>query len=254
MNTSQLPLSIGQNSDSPFDKAEWLQDVLSLLEPEARQRFLLRLATFQQVHPRDPLFATLDAMGLLTLAFQRIPIQIANSIEESRGIQAHVEASCKAVAQTATEIRRLLQEIQATVDSANKEVARQSETAIGTTRQTLEDMRNEVSAAISSEAVVNAYETATRERFGQIIDGTIQPAIAKSATILTGRLESWADGVLDQQLGRMSSAVTATLTSVTRDFRVRLYGAWSGLLWAMLGGGAVAGMILFMVGYYLGKQ
>lgn len=254
MNTSQLSLSLGQNGDSPFDKAEWLQDVLSLLEPEMRERFLLRLATFQQVNPRDPLFATLDAMGLLTLAFQRVPGQIANSIETSRGIQAHVEASREAVTQAATEIRHLLQEIQVAVESVNERIARQAATAIETTRQTLEDMRNDVSAAISSEVVVKAYETATRERFGQIIDGTVEPAIKKSTTLITNRLESWADGVLDHQLGRMSSAVTATLTSVTRDFRVRLYGAWSGLLWAMLGGGAMAGMALFILGYYLGKH
>ena len=59
--------------------------------------------------------------------------------------------------------------------------------------------------------------------------------------------------MLDQQLTKMSGAVNATLTSVTRDFRVRLYGAWSGLLWAMVGGGVIAALILFMAGFYLGK-
>jgi hypothetical protein len=52
----------------------------------------------------------------------------------------------------------------------------------------------------------------------------------------------------------MSGAVNATLTSVTRDFRVRLYGAWSGLLWAMVGAGMIGGLILFMAGFYLGKH
>ena len=87
-----------------------------------------------------------------------------------------------------------------------------------------------------------------------MINGTVQPAIIKSTTLITDRLESWAEGVLDQQLTKMSGAVNATLKSVTRDFRVRLYGAWSGLLWAMVGGGVIAGLTLFMAGFYLGKH
>lgn len=145
------------NGKDAFNKVEWLQDVAALLEPEARERFLLRVATFQQVNPRDPLF-------------------------------------------------------------------------------------------------VKAYEEATRKRFGEVLDGTVQPAITKSTTLITNRLQSWAEGLLDQQLTKMSSAVTATLTSVTRDCRVRLYGTWSGLLWAMLAGGVIAGLVLFMAGYYLGKH
>jgi len=82
----------------------------------------------------------------------------------------------------------------------------------------------------------------------------VQPAITKSTTLIANSLQSWAEDVVDQQLANMSGAVNATLTSVTRDFRVRLYGAWSGLLWAMVGGGVIAGLILFMAGYYLGKH
>jgi hypothetical protein len=134
------------------------------------------------------------------------------------------------------------------------EIQRQGDITIETTRQALGDMRQEVSANVCSENVVNAYEEVTRKRFGEVIDGTVQPAITKSTTLITNRLESWAEGVLDRQLTKMSSAVNATLTSVTRDFRVRLYGAWSGLLWAMLGGGVIAGLIMFMAGYYLGKH
>jgi hypothetical protein len=75
------PSPFPANGTEAFNKVEWLQDVTSVLEPEARERFLLRVATFQQVNPRDPLFATLDAMGLLTLAFQKVPSEIPRHAE-----------------------------------------------------------------------------------------------------------------------------------------------------------------------------
>ena len=242
------------NGKEAFNKVEWLQDVTSVLEPEARERFLLRVATFQQVNPRDPLFATLDAMGLLTLAFQKVPSEIAKSVDEARAISEHVTTSVEASKEAAADIQKLVEQAHATLKQLKDEIQRQGEITIETTRQALEDLRQEVSANMSSENVVKAYEEATRKRFGEVMDSTVQPAITKSTTLITNRLESWAEGVLDQQLTKMSGAVNRTLTSVTRDFRVRLYGAWSGLLWAMLGGGVIAGLIMFMAGYYLGKQ
>jgi len=247
--TSHVPA----NGKEAFDKVEWLQDVTSVLEPEARERFLLRVATFQQVNPRDPLFATLDAMGLLTLAFQKVPGQIAKSVGEARAISEHVTTSVEASKEAAADIQKLVDEAHATLKQLKDEIQRQGEITIETTRQALEDMRQEVSVNMSSENVVKAYEEATRKRFGEVIDGTVQPAITKSTTFITNSLQSWAEGVLDQQLTKMSGAVNATLTSVTRDFRVRLYGAWSGLLWAMVGGGVIAGLIMFMAGFYLGR-
>jgi len=242
------------NGDDGFNKVEWLQDVAALIEPEARERFLLRLATFQQVNPRDPHFAMLDAMGLLTLAFQRLPTQIAKSVDQAQAISEHVTTSVAASKNAAAEIQQLMEQAHVTLKQLKDEVQRQGEITIETTRQVLEDMRQAVSVSMSSEHVVRAYEEATRQRFREVIDGTVQPAITKSTTLITNRLETWAEGILDQQLAKMSSAVNATLTSVTRDFRVRLYGAWSGLLWAMLGGGVIAGLILFMAGYYLGSH
>src|SRR5215813_6888223 len=241
------------NGKEGFDKVEWLQDVTSVLEPEARERFLLRVATFQQVNPRDPLFATLDAMGLLTVAFQKVPGQIAKSVDEARAISRHVRTSVEASKEAAADIQKLVEQAHATLRQLKDEVQHQGEITIETTRQALEDMRQEVSVNMSSENVVQAYEEATRKRFGEVINGTVQPAIIKSTTLITDRLQSWAEGVLDQHLTKMSGAVNATLTSVTRDFRVRLYGVWSGLLWAMVGGGVIAGLIMFMTGFYLGK-
>jgi len=305
------------NRNEASNKLEWLQDVASLIEPDARERFLLRVATFQQVNPRDPLFATLDAMGLLTLAFQKVPGQIAKSVAEARSISEHVATSVAASKEAAAEMQRLaeqahatmqhlkdeiqqqgqitieatrqaledmrqevssnfssdnvvkayaaskeaavemqkvVEQAQATMQQLKAEIQRQGEITIEATRQALEDMRHEVSANLSSENVVDAYEEATRKRFAEVIDRTVQPAITKSTTLITNRLENWAEGVLDQQLTKMTGAVNATLASVTRDFRVRLYGAWSGLLWAMLGGGVIAALILFMAGYYLGEH
>ena len=242
------------NGKEAFDKVEWLQDVTSVLEPEARERFLLRVATFQQVNPRDPLFATLDAMGLLTLAFQKVPGQIAKSVDEARAISEHVTTSVEASKEAAADIQKLVEQAHATLKQLKDEVQRQGEITIETTRQALEDMRQEVLANMSSENVIQAYEEATRKRFGEVIDGTVEPAITKSTTLITNRLQCWAEGALDQHVAKMSSAVNAALTSATSDFRVRLYGAWSGLLWAMVGAGAIAGLILFIAGFYLGKH
>src|SRR5262249_10358582 len=99
-----------------------------------------------------------------------------------------------------------------------------------------------------------SYREATRKRFVELIDGRVRPEIKNATTLITDRRERGAEGVLDQQLTKMSGALNATLPSVTRDFRVRLYGAWSGLLWAMVGGGVIAGLIMFMTGFYLGKH
>ena len=247
------PSLVPANGEDAFNKVEWLQDVTSVLEPEARERFLLRVATFQQVNPRDPLFATLDAMGLLTLAFQKVPSEIAKSVDEARAISEHVTTSVEASKEAAADIQKLVEQAHATLKQLKDEIQRQGEITIETTRQALEDMRQEVLANMSSENVIQAYEEATRKRFGEVMDSTVQPAITKSTTLITNRLESWAQGVLDQQLTKMSGAVNRTLTGVTRDFRVRLYGAWSGLLWAMVGGGVIAGLIMFMAGFYLGK-
>src|SRR5215470_10059912 len=223
MSTTSLAPANGKEA---FNKVEWLQDVTSVLEPEARERFLLRVATFQQVNPRDPLFATLDAMGLLTLAFQKVPGEIAKSVDEARAITEHVTTSVEASKEAAAAIQKLVEQAHATLKQLKDEIQRQGEITIETTRQTLEDMRQEVSVNMSSENVVQAYEEATRKRFGEVINGIVQPAITKLTTLITDRLESWAEGVLDQQLTKTSGAVNATLTSVTRDFRVRLYGAW----------------------------
>jgi len=165
-----------------------------------------------------------------------------------------VTTSIEASKEAAADIQKLVEQAHATLKQLKDEIQRQGEMTIDTTRQTLEDMRQEVSANLSSENVVKAYEEATRKRFVEVMDSTVQPAITKSTTLITNRLESWAEGVLDQHLTKMSGAVNRTLMSVTRDFRVRLYGAWSGLLWAMVGGGVIAGLIMFMAGFYLGKH
>jgi hypothetical protein len=193
-------------------------------------------------------------MGLLTLAFQKVPGQIAKSVDEARAISEHVTTSVDASKEAAADIQKLVEQAHATLKQLKDEIQRQGEITIETTRQALEDMRQKVSANMSSEEVVKAYEEATRKRFGEVIDGTVQPAITKSTTLITNSFQNWAEGVLDQHLTRMSGAVNATLTSATHDFRVRLYGAWSGLLWAMVGGGVIAGLILFMAGFYLGKH
>ena len=45
-----------------------------------------------------------------------------------------------------------------------------------------------------------------------------------------------------------------SLASVTTDFRVKLRGAWGQLLWGCIGGGVLAGVLLLVGGFWLGRH
>jgi len=44
------------------------------------------------------------------------------------------------------------------------------------------------------------------------------------------------------------------LAAVTRDFRGKLLGAWSNLLWSVFAGGIHCGFGLIFLGYWLGRH
>jgi hypothetical protein len=213
-----------------LDKVEWLQDILTCLPDEAtRQRFLLRLNSFTNVSPKDPLFGTLDAMGLLTLAFRDLVTRFGSTTVEFRGVQARVRES---------------------VDIAERNLKSVVSAAGHDTQQLLEDVRKELREAISSEAIVKAYDEETRKQFGLVVQGLMQKQLETATALITAQMEKW----VEDSVQRSVQQVNVALAAATKDFRVRLYGAWSGLLWAMLGGGAIAALGLFFCGYWLGRH
>lgn len=227
MNTEALPV-VGPVAG--MEKIEWLQDVLTCLPDEAtRQRFLLRLNSFTNVSPKDPLFGTLDAMGLLTLAFRNLVTSFGSTTAEFRGVQARVRES---------------------VDIAERNLKSVVSAAGHETQQLLEDVRKELRESISSEAIVKAYDEETRKQFGFVIQGLMQKQLETATGLITAQMEKW----VEENVQRSVQQVNVALTAATKDFRVRLYGAWSGLLWAMLGGGAIAALGLFFCGYWLGRH
>jgi hypothetical protein len=55
-------------------------------------------------------------------------------------------------------------------------------------------------------------------------------------------------------LERSVREAQAALASATADFRLKLGGAWVWLLWACLGGGLIAGGLLLVGGFWLGRN
>lgn len=213
-----------------LDKIEWLQDVLTCLPDDStRERFLLRLSSFTNVSPKDPLFGTLDAMGLLTLAFRDLVGKFGETTSEFRGVQSRVRES---------------------VDIAERNLKTLVSGASHEAQQLLEDLRKELRDRISSEAIVKTYDEETRKQFGLVIQGLMQKQLETATGLITAQMEKW----VEESVQRSVQQVNVALTAATKDFRVRLYGAWSGLLWAMLGGGAIAALGLFFSGYWLGRH
>jgi hypothetical protein len=63
-------------------------------------------------------------------------------------------------------------------------------------------------------------------------------------------MESWVTGKLNDSIKLAEGALRA----VTRDFRVRLFGAWSSLLWSIFAAGLLAGASLLAGGFWLGRH
>jgi hypothetical protein len=63
-------------------------------------------------------------------------------------------------------------------------------------------------------------------------------------------MESWVAGKLNDSIKLAEGALGA----VTRDFRVRLFGAWSSLLWSVFAAGLLAGTGLLAGGFWLGRH
>ncbi len=80
---------------------------------------------------------------------------------------------------------------------------------------------------MSRETVLRSYTEETREKFGAVIGQITEAKLRRALEISQSKMESWVTGKLNDSIKRAEGALGA----VTRDFRIRLFGAWGSLLW-----------------------
>ena len=119
-----------------------------------------------------------------------------------------------------------------------------------TARQPLEDVQASLHDSIAGEAILKCYTEETRQQFAAVIRSIIESSLAQALATSQKQMDGWLKGALD---GAICNAQDA-LAAVTRDFRVKLLGAWSYLLWSVFAGDLLSGFGLLFLGYWLGKH
>jgi citrate lyase gamma subunit len=98
-----------------------------------------------------------------------------------------------------------------------------------TTRQLLEDVQASLHDSIAGEAILKCYTEETRQQFAAVIRTIIESSLAQALATSQKQMDGWLKGALDGAIRNAQDALAA----VTRDFRVKLLGAWSYLLWSV---------------------
>ena len=86
--------------------------------------------------------------------------------------------------------------------------------------------------------------------FASVIKQIIEDALVRALSLSQQRMDEWMKGTLDNSVREAQKS----LGSVTTDFRVKLAGAWGHLLWGCFGGGVLAGSLLLVSGFWLGRH
>jgi hypothetical protein len=214
------------------DKSAWIRDLVYLAFPEgeARERVLFDLVQqFSKMDPEDPEW-----------------FRYKLSVVECRALE-NMARGLNDVAAEQVRLRSVTREI---ADYAATQMRGTIEEAGVTTRQLLEDVQASLHDAIAGEAILRCYTEETRQQFGDVINGIIEDTLTSALTLSQERMDSWVKKTLDQSIREAQNA----LASATTDFRVKLGGAWGRLLWACIGGGLVAGLLLLACGFWLGRN
>ena len=196
---------------------------LAFPEGEARERVLFDLVKqFSKTDPDDPEW-----------------LRYKLSVVECRAL----ENVARGLNDTAAEQARLRGVIREIADFAATQMKGTIEEAGLTTRQLLEDVQASLHDSIAGEAILKCYTEETRQQF---IESSLAQALATSQK----QMDGWIKGALDGAIRNAQDALAA----VTRDFRFKLLGAWSYLLWSVFAGGLLCGFGLLFLGYWLGKH
>ncbi|MGA3134010.1 MAG: hypothetical protein ABSD59_24880 [Terracidiphilus sp.] len=214
------------------DKTAWIHDLILLAFPEgeARERVLIDLVQqFSKMDPEDPEW-----------------LRYKLSIVECRAL----ENTARGLTEAATEQARLRGVTREIADFAATQMKGSIDSAAQTTRQLLEDVQASLHEAIAGDAILKSYTEETRQQFGSVVKAIIENTLARALALSQERMNEWMKKTLAQSIHEAHAA----LASVTEDFRMRLTGVWGKLLWACLGSGLIAGVLLLAVGFWLGRN
>jgi hypothetical protein len=203
---------------------------LAFPEGEARERVLFDLVQqFSKMDPEDPEW-----------------LRYKLSVVECRALENMARGLNDAAAEQAR-LRGVTREI---ADFAATQLKGTIEEAGVTTRQLLEDVQASLHDSIAGEAILKCYTEETRQQFAAVIRTIIESSLAQALATSQKQMDGWLKGALD---GAIRNAQDA-LATVTRDFRVKLLGAWSYLLWSVFAGGLLCGFGLLFLGFWFGKH
>ena len=211
---------------------DWIRDLVYLAFPQgdARERVLFDLVQqFAKMDPHDPEW-----------------LRYRLTVVECRALE-NVAAGLVASAAAQDRLRGVTREIS---DFAAREVKVTVQNAAAETRQLLEDVQANLHDAIAGEAILKSYTEETREKFGVVIAQIMEAQLGRALEISQAKMETWMTGRLNDSIKLAEGALGA----VTRDFRVRLFGAWSSLLWSVFAAGLLAGVGLLAGGFWLGRH
>jgi hypothetical protein len=210
------------------DNSAWIRDLVYLAFPEgeARERVLFDLVKqFSKMDPEDPEW-----------------LRYRLNVVECKAM----ENMARALNEAATEQAKLRGVTREMADFASTQI----ENAASQTRQMLEDVQLSLHDAISGEAILKSYTDETRQQFAAVIKEIIEDTLVRALTLSQQRMDEWMKVTLDNSIRDAQKS----LASVTTDFRVKLGGAWGQLLWGCLGGGVLAGSLLLVGGFWLGRH
>jgi hypothetical protein len=211
---------------------DWIRDLVYLAFPEgeARERVLLDLIQqFAKMDPQDPEW-----------------LRYKLTVVECRAME-NVAAGLVASATAQDRLRGVTREIS---DFAARELKATVQNVAAETRQLLEDVQANLHDAIAGEAILKSYTEETREKFGVVIGKIMEAQLGRALEISQSKMEMWISGKLNDSV----KLAEAALGAVTRDFRIRLFGAWSSLLWGVFAAGLLAGGALLAGGFWLGRH
>ena len=214
------------------DNSAWIRDLVYLAFPEgeARERVLFDLVKqFSKMDPEDPEW-----------------LRYKLSVVECRALE-NVARGLNGAAAEQARLRGVTREI---ADYAATQMKGTIEEAGVTTRQLLEDVQASLHDSIAGEAILRCYTEETRQQFAAVIRTIIESSLAQALATSQKQMDGWLKGALDGAIRNAQDALAA----VTRDFRVKLLGAWSYLLWSVFAGGLLCGFGLFFFGYFLGRD
>ena len=215
-----------------IDNSAWIRDLVYLAFPEgeARERVLFDLVKqFSKMDPEDPEWLRYK----LSVVECRALENVARGLNDAATEQARLRGVTREIADYATT------QMKGTIEEAGL-----------TTRQLLEDVQASLHDSIAGEAILKCYTEETRQQFAAVIRAIIESSLAQALATSQKQMDGWLKGALDGAIRNAQDGLAA----VTRDFRVRLLGAWGYLLWSVFAGGLVSGFGLLFLGYWLGKH